>query len=221
MTMQNFVEALSNIKRRSRLAGRPADRTAVRGISEGYFAGAADRLAKAKGLALQERGLGIQERGLDIQETGQEKSLDIAERSLSEQIRTTNLEHEAALRAEQREEERRARRWYDPTAWCIIVTACTDRYSPEVEITRMFRDRFLSPITLKGYYTFAPFVAYLMSRIPMLKHAIKYCLVDRLIDYGSYALGIKASTKFRSSKPISIGFLKLCRFIGRRSKKGK
>jgi len=52
--MLNFSQALMDAKRRAQLSGRPLSRQEASGIAEGYASSAAERLAKAKTVALQE-----------------------------------------------------------------------------------------------------------------------------------------------------------------------
>lgn len=71
---------------------------------------------------------------------------------------------------------------------CIIVTTATDPHSEEVNITRQYRDEFLDPVTLRGYYMIAEKVVPLMKKWPWFKQFIKKHLVDNLVEYGRYAL---------------------------------
>ena len=101
---------------------------------------------------------------------------------------------------------------------CIIVSACTNRWSYEVNVTREYRDHFLDPITLKGYYAVASYVVPLIKALRGFKWAIKRCLVDRLIDYGEVVLEKKPHTEKPFSRIVSRMFLDLCHYVGRRLK---
>ena len=98
---------------------------------------------------------------------------------------------------------------------CIIVTACTDPGSYEVNVARKYRDAHLDETTLTGYYLIAPLAAALIKRIRPLKWLVKKILVDRLIDYGEVALGIKPVMKFATSPLVTKYFLSLCLQLGR------
>lgn len=109
----------------------------------------------------------------------------------------------------------------NPLGWafkqlgCIIVTACTDRHSPEVEIAREYRDRFMSPEQLRGYYMIAETV---MPWVVRHRAFVKKHLVDRLVEYGSYHLGKTEKVPCRASSCVTRGFLMLCGFAGRRKR---
>jgi len=203
---QNFTQKLMEAKRKARLAGHPLSKKEVGGIVSGYASGASERLARHKQLALQER-------GLDIQERGQEEEIRIAE--------------------EARKQERREARGAAIGAGigslilpglgtaigggigslvgggCIIISACTDPDSYEVNIAREYRDSYMSLEELIGYYTLARLIVPIMP-----KKLVKRFLVDRLVDYGEVILGKKKQLKFMSSYWITTGFLKLCEGIG-------
>jgi Tfp pilus assembly protein PilE len=109
----------------------------------------------------------------------------------------------------------------NPIGWafsqlgCIIVTACTDPHSPEVEIAREYRDRFMSPDQLRGYYMIAEAV---MPWVIRHKTFVKKHFVDRLVEYGRYHLGYSEKVPCRASSCVTRGFLMLCGFAGRRKR---
>lgn len=98
---------------------------------------------------------------------------------------------------------------------CIIVTACTDRNSPEVELTREYRDRFLTPEQLRGYYMIAETI---LPYVKKHKTFVKRILVDNLIEYGRYALDKTSDKPSLKSRIITRTFLFLCKSIGRTRK---
>jgi hypothetical protein len=98
---------------------------------------------------------------------------------------------------------------------CIIVTACTDPDSPEVEIAREFRDKFLDAEQLRGYYLLASKIVPLIESNGIVKKLVKKWLVDRLVDYGAVMLGKKEKTSLRSSYIVSRLFLSLIRAVGK------
>jgi len=97
---------------------------------------------------------------------------------------------------------------------CIIVTACTGRHSSEVVITRQYRDRFLDADQLRGYYCVADRIVPTLERNSKLCEYVKKYLVDRLIDYGEYRLGLKKDRPRLSSILVSKMFLATIKTIG-------
>jgi len=82
---------------------------------------------------------------------------------------------------------------FNPIGWafskvCIIVTACTSSDSEEVNIARKYRDKFLTPDELRGYYMIAEIVVPLINKYKWIRKITKNILVDNLIEYGRYAL---------------------------------
>jgi hypothetical protein len=98
-------------------------------------------------------------------------------------------------------------------AACIIVTACTDRNSPEVEITREYRDKFMTPEQLRGYYVIAEKVVPMINKYKIVKYLTKKILVDNLIEYGKHALG-KGKKPSLISRIITELFLRKCQKTG-------
>ena len=97
---------------------------------------------------------------------------------------------------------------------CIIISACTSPDSYEVNLARNFRDSYMDERTLTGYYALCPYVAPLIHRNKTVKRIVKRILVDRLVDYGEWRLGIKPEMKFRTSGAVKTLFLGLCQIIG-------
>ncbi len=104
----------------------------------------------------------------------------------------------------------------NPAGWllskCIIVTACTDPHSPEVEIAREYRDKFMSPDQLRGYYMIAEAV---MPWVVRHRAFVKKAFVNRLVEYGSYHLGKTEKRPSRAACAVACGFLSLCRLVGK------
>jgi len=109
----------------------------------------------------------------------------------------------------------RVEEWVTKQLGCIIVTACTDRHSPEVEIAREYRDKFLDADQLRGYYQIAEKIVPLIESNGTIKRLVKKWLVDRLVDYGAVVLGKKEKTLLRSSWIVSRAFLSLIRTVGK------
>lgn len=227
MPRTDFIEALTELKRKSKLMGRPASRREVSAVSEGYFAQASERLARQKQFELQERELS--------------QSKELAEKQLGLQRERLEAEKEAAAEAKGRVMRQSimgaagagigaymaaGTAVGGPTGaaiglavgmavgGCIIVSACTSRYSYETDITRQVRDQYLGPITLSGYYALGGVVVPWIKKSPFIKRMIKRFLVDRLIDYGECLLEYKQKPKFRTSKIVTEIFLGLCYGIG-------
>lgn len=97
---------------------------------------------------------------------------------------------------------------------CIIVTACTDRHSPEVNLAREYRDKFLTHEQLSGYYLLAEKIVPILERNEKVRKTCKKWLVDRLVDYGEYKLGKKANRPKWSSYVVSKLFLATITAIG-------
>jgi len=102
---------------------------------------------------------------------------------------------------------------------CIIVTACTDRYSYEVEVARAFRDNHMSAVQLLGYYRLADRLVPWIERSERVKKIVKKGLVDQLVDYGEWYMGYKPDRRHAASRVITLGFLKLCTRMGGGSKR--
>jgi hypothetical protein len=102
---------------------------------------------------------------------------------------------------------------YGVARGCIIVTACTDSNSPEVEITRRYRDKFLDRDQLRGYYRIAELIVPKIENSAYWKRMVKIKLVDRLVDYGSCRLGYTKKCKI-SSFVVSKLFLATIKIVG-------
>lgn len=96
---------------------------------------------------------------------------------------------------------------------CIIVTACTSEDSHAVDITRRYRDKYLSKEQLRGYYIIAEKVVPYINRFSFVKWFVKRFLVDKLVEYGKYKVdcGLYPSP---SSILVTRTFLKLCQKMG-------
>lgn len=99
-------------------------------------------------------------------------------------------------------------------AECIIVTACTNRYSPEVNIAREYRDKYLTQTQLVGYYWIAEKIVPLIENSPSLGKFVKKHLVDHLVAYGKYKLGKTEKKPSIIDTIVSKTFLAKCSLIG-------
>jgi hypothetical protein len=99
---------------------------------------------------------------------------------------------------------------------CIIVTACTSPDSPEVNVTRRYRDSHMDNMELRGYYIVAEKIVPWMNRSPAIRRFVKWALVDGIIDYCEYAIGDKKTLPRRWSAFIMKSFLGVCGYVGSR-----
>jgi hypothetical protein len=97
---------------------------------------------------------------------------------------------------------------------CIIVTACNGADSAEVDITRRYRDEFMSLEAIRGYYIIAEKVVPVMNESKAIKESIKKELVDRLIEYGKFRLG-ESDRCSADAERISLKFLADCERMGK------
>ena len=98
---------------------------------------------------------------------------------------------------------------------CIIVTACTDPYSYEVNVARAYRDHYMDVFDLRGYYWIANHLTKHIDNCYIIKKNVKKYLVDKLVDYGEWRLGMKENKPKRISTIVTKVFLATCRFIGK------
>ena len=209
--MLNFAEALTEAKRKARLSGRDVSRNEVAGIVSGYAEGSADRLFRAKQVELRERALNEEIAAAKAQDKQAEKSNMIsavgggaalggylaAGTAMGGPVGAV-IGGAAGLIASK----------------CIIITACTDPHSYEVNLARIYRDEVLTEQCLGGYYVICPLVVPLIHRSPMFKHLIKRVLVDRLVDEFEHHFGIIERRKYRTTRFIVPAFLGFCDVIG-------
>jgi len=99
---------------------------------------------------------------------------------------------------------------------CIIVTACTNPNSYEVNVARKYRDAHMDRMELRGYYQISEKIVPLINRFPTFKRFIKRFLVDGIIDYCEYANGDKMTLPRRWSAFVTKAFLGLCGYVGSR-----
>lgn len=98
---------------------------------------------------------------------------------------------------------------------CIIVTACHGRDSQEVAITRKFRDTYMTPTQIRGYYMMAEKVAPLMAALPCIKDAVKEDTVDHLVSVMGYGLGFSHEKPTDTSRRVMSRFLMECTRLGK------
>ncbi len=218
-----FTESLMEAKRRAQLQGRPLSSQETSGIVEGWAASASDRTFRKESLDTQKSQFAEQ---LVFEKQKNADQLRLAEKQMRlEKKQATGALVGAGIGA--------GAGFYfggPPGAvvgsvvgsmlgkavggGCIIISVCTSSDSPEVEIAREFRDRYLDETTLTGYYTLCIFVVPLIKKYPIFRRLVKRIIVDRLIDYGRSKLS-DCPRRLKTSRAISKGFLALCRFIGK------
>jgi len=213
----NFADALEAMKRKARLRGRPVSQQEVAGVAEGAARESTGRL----GMVLE-------------QKRHKERLAYVKERD-AEQMRQDERDRRAA------EKSTRIQSMIGgataggmaggvPGALlggaaglilggggkCIIITACTSKDSHEVEISREFRDKYMSDYHLGGYYALAEAFVPLIERFEFVRLITKRFLVDRLVDYGEWILEHKPKRRLRTSRIVTNGFLSLCAYVGMR-----
>lgn len=99
-------------------------------------------------------------------------------------------------------------------ALCIIVTVCTNPESYEVNIAREYRDKFLTPGQLRGYYMIAEKLVPRITKSSILKTLTKKLLVDRLIKVGEYRLCKTSNVPSLFNTFVTDTFLWLCAKVG-------
>lgn len=102
---------------------------------------------------------------------------------------------------------------HDTNDKCIIVTACTDPNSQEVEITRAYRDKYMTKDEIRGYYMLADRIVPTLRKNKMLRTLTKKNLVDPLVEYGVHKLYHAYCRK--KSERIAKAFLGTCWFLGK------
>ena len=222
----NFADALMEAKRRAQLQGRPLSQQESAGIMEGWAESAAERTARGRALDLQKQGVTNQQDQFS-QQLAFEKQRNADQMRIAEdQMKRDRISDTAGGLGEAAGTGIGAFFGGPVGALiggtlgktlggkCIIVTACTYQDSPEVEIARLYRDKFLDGDQLRGYYCLAGLIVPIMEKSDMARRIVKKCLVDRLIDYGSAQLGITEKPSLRSSAIVSRLFLAAIKAIG-------
>jgi hypothetical protein len=97
---------------------------------------------------------------------------------------------------------------------CIIITACTNSDSYEVNVAREYRDKFLSIAQRRGYYYLADKAVPYLKSSEKYRNFVKKWLVDSLIDYGEYRLDQKKERSSVTSYLISKIFLITINLLG-------
>lgn len=98
---------------------------------------------------------------------------------------------------------------------CIIVTACTDRFSPEVVVARTYRDAYMTADQIRGYYMLADHIVPVLHRYDSVKHYTYTYFVQPLVAYGEHALRYTADQPSRYAKWVTRTFLGLCNWLGK------
>lgn len=221
----NFADALASVRKKAQLRGVPVSQQEVSGVAAGYSEQASSRLARI--------------RALDLEKQRHEETRDIQKSQFQQRMAQERKDRQAAERASRRSTAATsatsgallgytvagsaAGGVYGAiigaglgliTSKCIIISACTSKDSHEVEIAREFRNKYMSPYHLGGYYALAHRIAPIIDKSHFLKLIFKKFLVDRLVDYGEWILGRKPKRQLRTSTIITEGFLSLCASIG-------
>lgn len=219
----NFAQALERLKRKSYLRGRPVTQQEVAGVAEGEGQAASDKLFRIRQVELERQRLEQQQAQHAAELKQREKDREAAQKSSERGSAASGATAGALVGYE-----------VASTAiggvygaiiggvigygasQCIIITACTSSDSPEVNIARKFRDKYMSNYHLGGYYALAEGFTPLIKKFHFIKLIVKRFLVDRLVDYGEWILGYKPKMRFRTSRMVTDRFLSLCASIGKR-----
>ncbi len=223
-----YVAMAETASERNARAKALALQESAQGIQQGQFGQTLEfnRLQQAENLKLEQDRLAAQ------------KEQEAAR--LDEIKRTTNLQVEAAEKAREQAEKQGALTGavsgalggfyvggppgaiiggtiglFAGKKGCIIISACTDPHSYEVELSRIFRDRYMGPETLIGYYRLASLVAPLIDKFRSVRWVTRMMLVKRLVDYGEWILGMKYNTARPMSHIVTKAFLGLCQRLGK------
>jgi hypothetical protein len=97
---------------------------------------------------------------------------------------------------------------------CIIVTCCHGRHSRQVQIAREYRDKFMTPRQIRGYYMIAGKVVPFMKKHRGVKRIITHQLVARLIRYGQAMVGTTRETPSLTDALVTASFLGICSTVG-------
>jgi len=98
---------------------------------------------------------------------------------------------------------------------CIIATACAGHHSPETNLLREYRDKFLNNRILGGYYALCYKIAPWLTNHKKVAGFVKSLVVDRWVDIAQVRLGYKRRPYLKTSKITGDAFLKLCNFVGK------
>ena len=221
----NFTQALESARRKSQLRGVPVSQQEVSGIAEGYSESASSTLTR--------------QRTLELAKQKHEETLTFQKKQHEDRVAQNEKDRKAAERASRRSTTASTAATgavlgytaagtavggvYGAVAGaaiglisskCIIISACTSKDSYEVEIARQFRDKYMGPYHLGGYYALAHRIAPLIDKSHFLKLIFKKFLVDRLVDYGKWILGMKPERQLKTSRIVTGGFLALCAIVG-------
>jgi hypothetical protein len=109
--------------------------------------------------------------------------------------------------------EEKSVEWLRDRTGCIIITACTAPNSYEVNVARICRDTYMTPVQLRGYYMIAERVVPKMHTYPRLKRFVKKHLVDHIVRDGECRIGLRSTAPLRS-RIITGTFLRLCTLAG-------
>jgi hypothetical protein len=227
MANPSFVDALSSIRRKAQLSGRTLSKQETSGAVAGFAETASVRLARGRQSQREDERLELatrsDERQHDIakKQMKQDRRRDTATGVIAGGVAGGFIGAKAGAAA--------GVAFGGPVGGaigavvgfvaskvCIIISACSGPESYEVEISRRYRDRYMTNFELIGYYTIAPTVAGLIHRHRPIKRFVKTQLVDRMVDYGEWVLHLKPAMDHPVlSKFVTKSFLSLCRTVGK------
>ena len=217
----NFADALSGYRRKAQLEGRPLSQQEISGVAAGYSEQASEKLGRQRALELEKERVDTQKSQFEKRMAQDRKDRKAAEESSKRSTAASGATSGAMLGY--MTAGTAVGGVYGAliggilglvSSKCIIISAFTSKDSYEVEIAREFRDKYMSPYHLGGYYALAHRIAPLIDKSHFIKLIFKKFLVDRLVDYGEWILEYKPKRQLRTSRIVTEGFLSLCAAIG-------
>lgn len=218
MANPSFTDALSTMRRRAQLSGRPLTKQESAGAVAGMAETASDRLYRGRMADLEQQ-------RVDMAKQRDDRQYRLAKKQGKRDSTASTLATAgtgAAIGAYAGGPVGAAVGGAVglvvgvASKACIIISACTDPQSYEVEVSRIYRDNCMSNFELIGYYTIAPRVAGMIHKNRNFKRLVKSQLVDRLVDYAEWLFGIKPKMKSPFiSRVVTRAFLGLCRTVGK------
>jgi hypothetical protein len=97
---------------------------------------------------------------------------------------------------------------------CIMVSACFDKDSEELETARAYRDKFFTKEILRGYYVYSEPIVDLMNKYPEIKEHYRTTLVEPLLRVARFKLKLSQERPSALDCAIAMNFTNLWHDIG-------
>lgn len=219
-TDKTFTDLLMNMRRKAQSQGRPLSQQETAGAVAGQAEDANVRLSRNKNLEIQEGRLEMErQRQHDLKSAAKDaESRDRRSSAVSGAVSGGFIGYGSgmAMGGPAGAIIGGALGWL--TSSCVIITACTDPYSYEVNVSRLYRDKYMNLDELSGYYRIAKVVVPILNKVPILRRMTKRLLVMPMVDYGEWFMHMKPKIKHKISAYITLGFLGLCEYAGIRGR---